>query len=190
MHADGYVRARKLLENRPKSLVIANVLGALRSLLILALLGVAGLLASLLASRGVAQMPTREAARFPTWVTSRETGVVQNLTVYNDSGLFPLVAANWSSPNAVHRQGARLLLKVIRRVPTLMNNVGALTTLLAIAAGLLLAISLIAQYRRSVLAEAASEVATSLRRQIHRQMYRLGQSSLPTEGIGPVVNLL
>src|SRR5947207_172598 len=41
-----------------------------------------------------------------------------------------------------------------------------------------------------VLAEASSEVATSLRRQIHRQMYRLGQSSLPTEGTGPVVNLL
>ncbi len=35
----------------------------------------------------------------------------------------------------------------------------------------------------------ATDVATSLRRQIHRQMYRLGQSSLPTEGIGPVINL-
>src|SRR5262249_23557771 len=32
-------------------------------------------------------------------------------------------------------------------------------------------------------------VATTLRKQIHRQMYRLGQSSLPTEGIGPVINL-
>ena len=27
------------------------------------------------------------------------------------------------------------------------------------------------------------------RRQIHRQMYRLGQSALPTEGVGPVINL-
>ena len=35
----------------------------------------------------------------------------------------------------------------------------------------------------------ATDVATSLRRQIHRQMYRLGQSSLPTEGVGPVINL-
>ena len=32
-------------------------------------------------------------------------------------------------------------------------------------------------------------MATALRRQIHRQMYRLGQSSLPTEGVGPVINL-
>ena len=35
----------------------------------------------------------------------------------------------------------------------------------------------------------AAEAAASLRRQIHRQMYRLGQSALPGEGIGPVINL-
>ena len=39
------------------------------------------------------------------------------------------------------------------------------------------------------MAAVATDVATALRRQIHRQMYRLGQSSLPTEGIGPVINL-
>ena len=39
------------------------------------------------------------------------------------------------------------------------------------------------------MARAATEVAATLRRQIHRQMYRLGQSSLPTEGVGPVINL-
>jgi ATP-binding cassette subfamily B protein len=190
MHADAYRRARKLLENGPRTLAIASVLGAVHSLLILALLVVAGLLAGLLASRGEARMPTRELASLPSWVSSRETGVVNDVAVFDDSGLFPLVAGNWSSPSWFHRQGARGLLKVIRVVPTLMNNVGALASLLAGAAGLLLTISLIAQYRRSLLADAAGEVATSLRRQIHRQMYRLGQSSLPTEGIGPVVNLL
>ena len=46
-----------------------------------------------------------------------------------------------------------------------------------------------ALWRRRVVARVATEVSTSLRRQIHRQMYRLGQSSLPTEGIGPVINL-
>ena len=55
---------------------------------------------------------------------------------------------------------------------------------------LLLALCAIAGYRRRLLAEASCDVATTLRRQIHRQMYRLGQSSLPTEGTGPVVNLL
>ena len=39
------------------------------------------------------------------------------------------------------------------------------------------------------MARVATELATTLRNQIHRQMYRLGQSSLPTEGIGPVVNI-
>jgi ATP-binding cassette subfamily B protein len=190
MHADAYPRARKLLENGPWTLAVASVLGALHSLLILALLGVAGLLAGLLASRGEARMPARELASLPSWVSSRETGVVDDVAVFDDSGLFPLVAGNWSSPYWLHRQGARGLLRVIRVVPTLMNNVGALASLLAVAAGLLLTISLIARYRRSLLADAACEVATSLRRQIHRQMYRLGQSSLPTEGIGPVVNLL
>ncbi len=48
---------------------------------------------------------------------------------------------------------------------------------------------LLAIWRRRVVARVATEVATSFRRQIHRQMYRLGQSTLPTEGIGPVVNL-
>jgi ABC-type multidrug transport system fused ATPase/permease subunit len=55
--------------------------------------------------------------------------------------------------------------------------------------GLLVTLCVVAQARRSVLAEAVSSMATSLRSQIHRQMYRLGQSSLPTEGTGPVVNL-
>ena len=50
-------------------------------------------------------------------------------------------------------------------------------------------IALVALWRRRVVAAVATDVATSLRRQIHRQMYRLGQSSLPTEGIGPVINL-
>ncbi len=50
-------------------------------------------------------------------------------------------------------------------------------------------IVIVSMWRRAVVARAASDVAASLRRQIHRQMYRLGQSSLPTEGIGPVINL-
>src|SRR5262245_5446869 len=190
MQADAYHRARKLLGHGTRTLTTARVLGTAHSLLLLAMLAVGGLLASLLASQGVARLPTRELAELPSSVTGRATGVDQDVTVFDDSGLFPLVAGNRSSANPLHRMAALFLLRVIRVVPTLMNNVGALTSLLAIAAGLLLAICVIAQYRRAALAEASSEVATSLRRQIHRQMYRLGQSSLPTEGTGPVVNLL
>ena len=52
-----------------------------------------------------------------------------------------------------------------------------------------LLIAIVAIWRRTAIARAATEVAATLRRQIHRQMYRLGQSSLPTEGVGPVINL-
>src|SRR5258707_8160566 len=54
--------------------------------------------------------------------------------------------------------------------------------------GILLLV-LTARLRRTALAEAVTAVSAQLRRLIHRQMYRLGQSSLPTEGTGPVVNL-
>ena len=74
-------------------------------------------------------------------------------------------------------------------LPTLRNNLGALGTLLAVGLICLILIAIVAQWRRQVTAAAATEVATTLRRQIHRQMYRLGQSSLPTEGVGPVINL-
>ena len=176
MHADAYARARKLLGTGSHALAAARVLGVLHSLLILSLLAVAGLLASLLASQGEARLPTRELDELPSWVRGRATGVDQDVTVFDDSGIFPVVAANRSSANVLHGVGARVLQRSIRSVPTLMNNVGALTSLLALAAGLFLALSLLAQTRRSILAEAACEVATSLRRQFHRQMYRLGQS--------------
>ena len=62
--------------------------------------------------------------------------------------------------------------------------------MLAAASGLLLILCLLAQSGARSWPRRSCDVATSLRRQIHRQMYRLGQSSLPTEGTGPVVNLL
>ncbi len=74
-------------------------------------------------------------------------------------------------------------------MPTLRNNLGALYTMLALGLILLVSIVVVSIWRRTVVARAASDVAASLRRQIHRQMYRLGQSSLPTEGVGPVINL-
>ena len=89
----------------------------------------------------------------------------------------------------MHRFGARVLIGLIRALPTLRNNLGALGTLLAVGLILLVLIEIVSVWRRMVIARAATDVATALRRQIHRQMYRLGQSSLPTEGVGPVINL-
>ena len=190
MPADAYRRARKLLNDRPHAVMMARILGTVHSLLILGLLIVAGLLAALLATQGEARLPTAKLASMPLWILSRETGTDQDITVFDNTGLFPMVAANLSSDNPIHRHAAKLLLRVLRVVRTLMNNFGALTSLLAVASGLLLLLCLIAQYQRSILAETVCEVATSFRRQIHRQMYRLGQSALPTEGTGPIVNLM
>src|SRR4051794_26415200 len=122
MHPDAYLRARKLLGTGSPALWQSRLLGTVHSLVILALLAVAGLLAALVASQGEARLPTRELGQLPSWARGRATGVDQDVTVFDDSGLFPLVAGNWSSPNPFHRRGAHLLLRVIRVVPTLMNN--------------------------------------------------------------------
>jgi ABC-type multidrug transport system fused ATPase/permease subunit len=66
---------------------------------------------------------------------------------------------------------------------------GALAALGVLALATMGLLALVALWRRRVIARAATDVATTLRIQIHRQMFRLGQSSLPTEGIGPVINL-
>jgi ATP-binding cassette, subfamily B, bacterial len=190
MHADAYRRARKLLSNNPPNAQLkAGGLGVLHSLLILSLVGVVALLVGMLQTRGESQYPTARLADFPKWMARPVAGKVGDFTVYRDTGLFPLVASNVTSSNPFHHWGARALQTVLHRVPTLRNNLGALTTLLAAALILVLLLCVVAQYRRSVLAEAVSAMATALRHQIHRQMYRLGQSSLPTEGTGPVVNL-
>jgi ABC-type multidrug transport system fused ATPase/permease subunit len=155
----------------------------------LALLGVAGLLAGLLVHEGVSRWPTDRLADLPQRMSQRVTGIDGKFTLIRNTGLYSLAARNLWSNNPAHRLGARVLRRVADRVPTLRNDLGSLTTLLAVSLAVLLGLCLVAQLRRSVLAEAVSALAIALRGQIHRQMYRLGQSSLPTEGTGPVVNL-
>ena len=189
MHSDAFRRARKLLRGHPREVIAARVLGIAHSLLLLALLAAASLLVALLVSRGEARFSTSGKDQLGAWTESRITASDREVTRYEDAGLLPLVTGNLSSPNRVHREFARLMRVVLIRVPTLRNNMGALTTLLATGLGLQLLLSVVASVRRSLIAEATSEMASSLRRQIHRQMYRQGHSSLPTEGVGPVVNL-
>ncbi|MFO0951563.1 MAG: ABC transporter ATP-binding protein [Isosphaeraceae bacterium] len=190
MHADAYARARKLLSDRQGMVVTVSLLGVLQSLLVLKLLFIVGLLTSLITTKGEARYPTNLTAELSDWVTPRVTGTDQGDTLFDDTGLFPIVSGNRDSSNPVHRVGARTLSGVIDRIVTLQNNTGALATLLTVGLGILLVLGLVAQFRRARIAEMSTGAATGLRRQIHRQLYRLGQSSLPTEGVGPVVNLL
>jgi ABC-type multidrug transport system fused ATPase/permease subunit len=176
--------------------VIARILGCVDSLLIVALVHIIALLVALLAFRGEGRFPASRTDELPGWVALRTervlhdaTGQVADLLVYDDTGIFPLIADNLLSRNPVHRLGADVLNASTRVLPTLRNNLGALCTLLAMGLVCLVLIAIVGQWRRQVMARASTEVATTLRRQIHRQMYRLGQSSLPTEGVGPVTNI-
>ncbi len=187
MQADAYRRARTLMGSH-RDLVVARILGALQSLLLLGLLGIICLFTALMASRGSARFPVAEAHRLPAWVKDQGISDGETLRFYN-LGIFPLVANNLLEPNPVHRAGAWLVNRISAVLTPLRNNLGALTTLLAAGLVLLLALAFVTQYRRKAMARAATDLATMLRNQIHRQMYRLGQSSLPTEGIGPVVNI-
>jgi len=187
MHADAYRRARTL-KGSHSDLIVARVLGAIQSLLLLGLLGVICLFVALMASRGEARFPLGEASRLPAWAADQGVRDGEFLR-FQDTGIFPLVANNLLDPNPVHRTGAWLVDRISAVLKPLRNNLGALTALLAIGLSFLLALSFVTQWRRRAMARVATELATTLRNQIHRQMYRLGQSFLPTEGIGPVANI-
>lgn len=195
MHAEAYARARKLLGDRQGTMATVGVLGVVQSLLVLAMLAVVGLLAALLTTQGEARVRKErepDLLRRAPWVRGQELGLShgRDEVVFESTGVLPVATSNLDSRNPLHRAAASGLLMVLNRMATLRNNAGALANLLAEALGLLALICLIAAYRRRRIADAVTDVATALRGQIHRQMYRLGQSSLPTEGTGPVVNLL
>ena len=105
MQADAYRRARKLLSSR-REYVIARVLGFIQSLLIVALLGVIALFVALLSSRGEARFPASKQNLLPAWVHNRATGEDQEYLLFDDTGIFPLIADNLRSRNPVHRAGA------------------------------------------------------------------------------------
>jgi ATP-binding cassette subfamily B protein len=192
MNADAFRRAHKQLAARPGAVVAAWTLGVVRAVLTLALVGLGGLFLALVTSKGEAVVPPAQVPNLPVWLTGFAPASPREPLHLPDTGLYPIVAANQAravNPNPVHRGFAEAVLVALRVLPTLRNNTGALATVLALGLMLILALSVFDQARVSVLAEATSHAAAGLRRQIHRQMYRLGQSSLPTEGTGPAVNL-
>jgi ATP-binding cassette, subfamily B, bacterial len=192
MQAIAFHRAGRLLGS-PRDAWIARILGAIESLLIVGLLAVVGLFVALIASRGEARVPSDRLDRLPKrvqeWLAPHRAGSDRDVALFDDTGIWPLIPDSLASPNPVHRFGGWVLIGLIYAFPTLLNNLGAVSTLLAMGLVLLILIEVVSIWRRTVVARAATDVATALRRQIHRQMYRLGQSSLPTEGVGPVINL-
>ncbi|WZO97445.1 ABC transporter ATP-binding protein [Isosphaeraceae bacterium EP7] len=189
MSTAAYHRARDQKSDSSRFATTARILSVVQPLLVLALAVVAALLVSLLIGRGEARVAPADVPRLPGWVSGRSTGQDGGLVLMDDTGLLPLATDNMNSGNPLHRLGSRIVFALTGRIRPLRNDAGALSTLLAVGLSLGLLISALASWRRTAAAEASSRVAANLRRQIHRQMYRLGQSSLPAEGIGTVVNL-
>ena len=196
MFPAAYLRARKLASSRTGSLWLGHVLSVLQALMLVALVGVSGLILDLSLRRGVVRLPAARAAAIrdagsPRWLVNRlprvTTGGAEILLA--NTGLYPLAEENLSSRNPVHRVAARSLAGVLNRVPLFHDNLGALKVLLAMGLALLLGVAYAGLGKRSAAAGAAGASAASLRNQVHRQIYRLGQSALPSEGSGPVADL-
>lgn len=185
-----YLRAWKLLRNRTGALWVSRLLAVAEPLLAVLLLAVAGILVALLATRGVTHLDQAQVETPPTWLQARlAEGAADDVWVPN-TGLTPLVTSNESAPTyAPHRLFAAMLRPVIGSFPTLQTNRSALFSVLAAWLGLLVAVWVVSLIRRKAVIGLSVTAAESLRNQIHRQMYRLGQSALPNDGIGPVINL-
>src|SRR5271157_5699308 len=87
MHADAYRRARTLMGSH-SDLIVARVLGAIQSLLLLWLLGVICLFVALMASRGEARFPRAGASLLPAWAADQGVPDGQLLRFQN-TGFFP-----------------------------------------------------------------------------------------------------
>jgi ATP-binding cassette subfamily B protein len=205
MDPAAYQRARKLLGSDSGAVLAARVLGVLDALLLIGLVIAGGLLLALIDSRGItelgpSQLTVGRVQSMPRWVFNRLPLIPSSpargrrsdrpaVVRLPDTGLYPLIAGNLGSPNPAHRFGARTLDQFLRRYWPARTNLGALNTLLIVGLLQLLMWCYVNQFRRALLSRAAVGVAATLRHQVHRQMYRLGQSALPTEGVGPVVHL-
>lgn len=182
-------RARRLIPT-PRARAGAIALSVIEVALVLTLLVILGLILALLAGHGETELTPARAANPPRWLRPLlPSPLPAGDVTLHDTGLSAVAVANDHGPNPVHRAFGRLLGRLVYHNRGLQSNLSALAILLAWGLALLLALVGVIQWRRRIAIAAASGAAANLRRQIHRHIYRLGQSALPNEGIGPVVNL-
>jgi ABC-type multidrug transport system fused ATPase/permease subunit len=167
---------------------LAWALSVLHALLVVALLTTLGLLADLAVKHGEVDLPRPLPGWIPTWVAAHVDDVETPGRLI-DGGLAATGIANRASDSFLEQQWGRLLLALTRWVPPLRFNTGALLCLMAVGLLLVLARALTSQALADLVIDLPATVATSLRRQVHRQMFRLGQSALPSEGIESVTDL-
>lgn len=194
MFPAAYRRARKLTEARRGSLRLGLLLSVVQAVLLVKLLSVAGLLLGLCETGGTTRLSAErvaeiESTKLPKWLFDRLPADAEGRQRVENTGLHPLAEAGRHSSDPLHRTAARAAGRVLRLVPVLRDNQGALRLLLALGLGLAVAAAYCGMWTKTLAVSAAGSAATSLRHQIHRQVYRLGQASLPGEGTGPAVDL-
>ncbi len=189
MTSAAYLRARRLATEGLGAANGARVFGVLHALLLLAVVGTAGGLIALATSHGDATIPQNRPAWLPRWVLKGVPAHPTAEVIQHGTGLYPVATANRQSTHPAHRLVGRVVERAVSTVPTLRNNEGAALSLIILGLVLVLATLWTSQARSARAAQAAGEAASALRRQIHRQHYRLGQSALPSQGMGPVVTM-
>ena len=168
----------------------AAALAVIEVLLVLSLVVTGGLLPALLVTRGILRPTATDVSRPPAWLTARIPVRLTEVPAIEDTGLYPVVSANQAPPSPWHhRQAAKVLRVLVNRVRPLQGNLGALFLLLAKGLGLVLILAFVRQARRQASIAAAQSAAGALRNQMHRQIYRFGQTALPGEAGGPVLDL-
>src|SRR4051794_5058105 len=108
MFPAAYRRARRLTEGQTGSIWLGHALAILQALLLVALVGVGGLLLALCGSGGTTRLNSQQVAAIqktgtPRWLHARIPDAPTGDIVLPDTGLYPLVAANRDSRNPLHR---------------------------------------------------------------------------------------
>ena len=188
MFPAAYRRARKLTESQFGSLWLGHLLTALQALFLLKLLLIGGLLLALCESGGTVRLETAQivaiqADKVPKWLHERLPPDAATSMSIENTGLGAISWPNRQSSHPLHRLGAKWLGRAVSMFPILRDNQGVLKLLLAMGLLTTLGAAYFGLWRRSLAAKAAGAAASSLRRQIHRQIYRLGQSALPVRGL-------
>ncbi len=194
MFPAAYRRARKLTQARSGSLRLGLLLSVVQAVLLVTLLSVAGLLLGLCESGGTTRLSAERVAeikdaKLPKWLFDRLPTDAEGRRQLENTGLYPLAEAGRASSDSLQRTASRAGGRILRLVPVLRDDQGALRLLLALGLGLAVGAAYCGLWCRALAVGAAGSAAGSLRHQIHRQVYRLGQASLPGEGTGPAVDL-
>ncbi len=204
MHAASFRRAEAFLKDQSTERFFVGFLGVLEALMALKLVVVVGLMLSLTTTPRFTyfsspSLPPRVAGgpseaealvRFPASARRHAERIADpDVWVLSDAGLTPIALMNLESGRPTLKLWGHTLRSMIRMVPALGSSRPALLILLMSGLGLVVALALVLRVRVIMRTRLVLKVADSLRNLIHRQIYRLGQTSLPAEGTGPVINL-